>query len=158
MCAQMSRAACYEWQVPMKRDVRLHGLSSDHHHALVLARTIQGAFAAGHADQSLIDMVIRDHRAILMHHFDIEEQLLLPPLQAAGEGELVTQVLTEHTKMRGYLQGAEVGELGLLENFAALLIAHIRFEERRLFPTCEQLLEADVLAAVATLAPKPSPK
>jgi hemerythrin-like domain-containing protein len=142
----------------MKRDIRLHGLSTDHHHALVLARTIQRAFEGGQADQSLIDTVVQDHKAVLLPHFQIEEQMLLPPLVAAGEGELVGQVLREHAEMCAYLERAEAGEVEALEKFAALLMRHVRFEERSLFMKGEEILEGAVLDAVALQAPKPSVK
>jgi len=42
----------------MKRDPRLHGLSSDQHHALVLARTIRMAFDRAGAAGELNDVVL----------------------------------------------------------------------------------------------------
>ncbi|MBL4637553.1 MAG: hemerythrin domain-containing protein [Kofleriaceae bacterium] len=142
----------------MKRDVRLHGLSSDHHNALVLARTIERAFKAGQANQSLVDMVMREHKASLMRHFEIEEQLLLPPLAEKGEGDLVSQVLAEHVEMRAFLESAEAGDVNALEKFGALLFAHVRLEERSLFTKCEEILESEILDRVAVQAPKPSVK
>jgi len=142
----------------MKRDVRLHGLSSDHHNALVLARTIERAFKAGQANQSLVDMVMREHKASLMRHFEIEEQLLLPPLAEKGEGDLVSQVLAEHVEMRAFLESAEAGDVNALEKFGALLFAHVRLEERSLFTKCEEILESEILDRVAVQAPKSSVK
>jgi hypothetical protein len=136
----------------VKRDPRLQGLSSDHHQGLVLARRIARACADGRGDAA---EARRRFEAELEPHFRAEEELLLPALAAAGEGELVRRTLDDHATLRGHLAAAEAGDPGRLAAFAALLDAHIRFEERELFPAAERRLSADELARVLERAPHP---
>lgn len=134
----------------MKRDPRLHGLSADHHHALVLARRV--AREAGVAELELAALVASVRRAFdleLAPHFAIEEQELLPALRDAGEGALVDRTLAEHAALRGHLADAERGDASALVAFGQLLAEHVRFEEHHLFPACEARLPDDVLARVA---------
>ncbi len=138
----------------MKRDSRLHGLTSDHHHALVLALRIKEAAAAGRVDRALTSEVRRRFDTDLYPHFVIEEEELLPALAARGRQDLVDRALSEHVALRQHLLAAEAGDAGALSQFGLLLEAHVRFEERQLFPACERLLGADVLARVAERAPK----
>lgn len=138
----------------MKRDIRLHGLSSDHHHALVLARRIRHNFETAMADAALVETVLEVYRAELQPHFEVEESLLLPALADAGRLELVERTRSEHEALRAFLAAARAGQVDALERFASLLEAHVRFEERELFPACEALLAEHVLDDVAVRAPK----
>jgi hypothetical protein len=131
----------------MKRDARLHSLSADHHHALVIARDLERAADAGVA-AALRARFDRD----LAPHFALEERLLLPALRAAGLDALTERTLGEHRALREHLEAAEGGDLGRLRAFAALLTEHVRFEERELFPACEESVPAAVLDDVAAAA------
>lgn len=130
----------------MKRDHRLHGLSSDHHHALVLARELsQGTGPQGAALQ-------RRFAKELEPHFHIEEELLLPALRAAGCADLADRTAEEHAALRALV--AQARDEASARRFGALLQAHVRFEEAEVFPACEARLPAGVLAEVARRAPK----
>ena len=139
----------------MKRDIRLHGLSSDHHHALVLARRIRQAAADGALDAAFVQTVQARYTEELAPHFQVEEDLLLPALQEANETALVDRTLAEHVELRALLANAGAGQHDCLERFASLLEAHVRFEEQQLFGACERLLDESVLDQVAKRAPKP---
>jgi hemerythrin-like domain-containing protein len=138
----------------MKRDIRLHGLTSDHHHALVLARRIIEAAARGDVNVGLVSEARRRCDEELSPHFAIEEEELLPALARAGREDLVDRTCAEHRALRAHLAAAEAGDAGRLLEFGNLLEAHVRFEERELFTACEALVEDDVLARVAQRAPK----
>jgi hemerythrin-like domain-containing protein len=138
----------------MKRDVRLHGLSSDHHRALVLVRRIREAVKHHHADAAFVTSLHDAYQAELRPHFAVEEELLIPALAKACQSDIVSRVLSEHGQLSQRLDEARAGQLDALEQFAALLEVHIRFEERELFPLCEAVLDASVLDAVAARAPK----
>ena len=138
----------------MKRDIRLHGLSSDHHHALVLARRIREAAARGELGLALAAHARERYDAELAPHFAVEEEELLPALAAAGRQDLAERTRGEHEALRAHLRAAEAGELARLGQFAALLEAHVRFEEGELFPACEALAGDEVLGRVARRAPK----
>lgn len=139
----------------MNRDERLRGLSSDHHHALVLARTIRRRYAGSSASDELLNEVSREFELELAPHFAIEEEILLPALEAAGECDLVRRTRQEHSMMREHVRAAAEGETARLLVFAELLDAHVRFEERTLFPLCEAKLEAATLQAVMARRPPP---
>ena len=133
----------------MKRDPRLHPLSSDHHHALALAR--RAARAAAEPSGPAADAVWREVRSLfladLTPHFDVEERILLPALRAAGEVELVERTLAEHAAIRACV--ADEGEVrSRLATFATLLTEHVRFEERVLFEVAQARLPETVLEEV----------
>jgi iron-sulfur cluster repair protein YtfE (RIC family) len=131
----------------MKRDPRLHGLTSDHHQGLVLARRIvQGRMDAAEVRQRF--------DAELEPHFAAEEELLLPALEASAP-ELVARTRSDHEGMRAHLAAAERGDAASLAAFGALLDAHIRFEERELFPAAEAQADAEALDRIAVRKPHP---
>jgi hemerythrin-like domain-containing protein len=125
----------------MKRDPRLQGLSSEHHHGLVLARRA----AQGRVDAA---EVRRRFDAELRPHFAVEEEVILPALEAAGEVAFVERTRADHARLRELLAAAERGEPGRLAEFAETLERHIRFEERELFPAVEARLSQEQLDRV----------
>lgn len=143
---------------PMKRNQALIPLSREHHAALVLARRAVAASrdesAARELSAALPDIFARE----LEPHFQIEEQLLLPPLRDAGEHARVARTLDEHRQLRALAHATgRAGPAGLA-SFGLLLEAHVRFEERDLFPLAEAILPAATLAAVtAHVAAEPTP-
>ena len=83
-----------------------------------------------------------------VRHFREEEELLFPRVLEFEEArELLVQALLEHQRVHALttrLQqrvsaGGEIEEL--MRELGELLEAHVRLEERRLFPLIEQLLE-----------------
>lgn len=134
----------------MKRDPAFHALSTEHHHALVLVRRVGERRAAGATGAELAALLAEPWRETIEPHFVVEEQLLLPPLDAAGEAELVERTRREHAELRQLAASACHGDGDAAGRFAAALEAHVRFEERELFPACERRLDRatlDVLAA-----------
>lgn len=141
----------------MKRDPRLHGLSSEHHDALRLARLVSRACEQGEADQALAAEVERAWQAELAPHFATEEEVLLPELDGAGQASLARRTREDHAALREHLLAAMAGDHARLGDFAELLRGHVRFEERELFPACERLLPAEVLDRVFERHPHPKP-
>jgi iron-sulfur cluster repair protein YtfE (RIC family) len=119
----------------VKRDPRLHGLSSDHHHALVLARRV----AAGSVTADELRARFAEE---LEPHFVIEERVLLPALREVGAEELADRTLADHAAIRAAVAS------GALAEVADRVTAHVRFEERELFPACEERLPASALDAL----------
>ena len=135
----------------MKRDPRLHALSSDHHHALALARRALQV-AEGRASTALGDMWEEIHEAFknrLTPHFRIEEEILLPALKDAGKGELVERTLAEHAQIRNCVGQTTGGLASRLREFATLLRQHVRFEERVLFEVAQECLDSSTLDSIA---------
>jgi hemerythrin-like domain-containing protein len=136
----------------MKRDHRLRGLSSEHHHALTLARSVERAAPTwsrtdGAELQKRFDLELEPH-------FLVEEQVLLPALRNASQAELCTRTEQDHALLRSSASRAAHGDGAAAISFSAALIEHVRFEERDLFSACERLLPDDVLDEVARRTPK----
>ncbi len=136
----------------MKRDVRLQGLSSEHHQALVIARSLTRPTATWTAEEGAA--LRRRFEAELEPHFCVEEQVLLPGLRRVGEEELVARIEADHAFLRESVVEAAAGDGAVARAFGERLHAHVRFEERELFPACERLLSEEVLDEVARRAPK----
>ncbi len=133
----------------MKRDARLRGLSSDHHRALVLVRTLRSPNASRSA-------LVATFAAELEPHFRIEDEELLTALARADGAEgraLAERTAADHAHLRAEVARAAAGEPVDLLDFARRLEEHVRFEERELFPFVEREVAGAVLDAVLRRAP-----
>lgn len=137
----------------MKRDARLRGLSSDHHQALVIARSTLRLAEFEQADAAAARALAERYDRELEPHFAIEEEVLLPALEKAGEQAFVQRTLEDHAFLREIAHAAREGRTEQLAAFAERLTAHVRFEERELFPRCEELLTDEVLEEAFRRAP-----
>ncbi len=135
----------------MIRDPRLRGLSSEHHAALVLARRV-GRTLEWTEDEGA--SLFRRFERELAPHFRVEEDLLLPALREAGAAHLADRIAGDHAHLRTAVAAARAGDGAAARAFGERLEAHVRFEERELFPMCEELLADAVLDEVARRAPK----
>lgn len=134
----------------MKRDKALTPLSRDHHQAL------SRALALKRADQSNVAEALRDmieffdaHGAL---HFRVEEEVLLPLYVRDGgadpRDEAIARVLTDHVWIRARIAALRDAREECVEDVRALgerLDAHVRHEERVLFPAIEQALSPEQL-------------
>ncbi len=139
----------------LRRDPRLRSLSSDHHHALVLARGARKAATSGDANAcaTMADALRASFGRELEPHFVVEEQWLLPPLERCGEGALVAKTREDHAAIRAQLSASSLGSPEALEALAARLEAHVRFEERELFEVAQTKLDDAALDAVMRNSP-----
>lgn len=120
----------------MKRKPFLKQLSREHHHALVLARKVVLWASEGRTDT--FRMVRDSFLAELAGHFHAEESSLLPML-AQTDQKLVQRTLADHLRLRKLaMQGSTMEEM---HEFGELLRAHVRFEERELFPALERRVQ-----------------
>lgn len=127
----------------MQRHPALRALSSDHHSGLVLARKARQVVNGDAHDQAHIwSTVVARFEVELEPHFRLEEDVLLPALQLAGETALVERTLIEHAALRRLIADDQTENLA---RFADLLTAHIRFEEKELFERAQQRLDLDEL-------------
>lgn len=136
----------------MKRSHALTSLSRDHHQALFAAHTLRGATATRIADVRRAFLTFWDGHGAA--HFTLEEQILLPAFADHGDPHhvLVARTLCDHVDIRGRAnalartarpQLAELHELGFR------LAAHVRLEERELFPLIEQTMPPVALSSLA---------
>jgi hemerythrin-like domain-containing protein len=136
----------------MLRDRNLIPLSHQHQHALALFVQIDRSLQADTADLEALQGQIRTMFNLeIRWHFAAEEEALFPEAAAFPELKpLVNQLLAEHVSLRDYFGRAERHELdaATLREFAQLLSAHIRREERELFEACQRLFSAEKLATI----------
>jgi hemerythrin-like domain-containing protein len=92
-------------------------------------------------------------------HFCKEEEVLIPVLaryEGDSTGAPLVEMLAQHARIRGLvMQLSDEVEAGqarseTLHNIGELLEAHIRLEERQVFPMIEESLSADALEEVAS--------
>ena len=129
----------------MKRNPALIPLSHDHHHALAAARRLR--LAAEHGDASAEAAAFsRFFAEESVRHFRDEEERLFPLVAHSEEAQpLVVRALLEHQRLHALARQVASGESAPMRDLAELLEAHVRFEERELFPLIERLL-GDLLA------------
>lgn len=138
----------------MKRDEALASLSRDHHQALFRALKLKRADeqTAAAALAGMIEF-FDEHGAL---HFRVEEDVLLPLYVRDGGAdpadEAIVRVLTDHVWIRARiaaLRGAAGAPPAELRELGERLDAHVRHEERVLFPAIESALSAEQLASLA---------
>jgi hemerythrin-like domain-containing protein len=117
----------------------------------VLARKARQA-AAGkdlHAvDEAWVEVEL--HFAIeLAPHFQIEESLIAPHLEAAGDLGLTKRLFEEHRALRAFVRPVRARSSADLLRFGELLDTHIRFEESELFEVAQKRLSPEALGAIA---------
>ena len=124
----------------MKRSQFLVALSREHHTALSLARRIH-RHAGDPSVLKVLAQQVRDGTAELLAHFAQEESLLLPYM-LVPHPVLSRRLSDEHVRLRTYMEWICLADHDCIQDFASLLLAHVRFEERELFPAFERQLVA----------------
>jgi hypothetical protein len=133
----------------VKRAEALRPLSREHLAALLVAKKLSAAADAEPAARAFLEFWEHDGQ----QHFRVEEEVLLPSwaLHAEVDRAAVARMLEDHLAIRrealhlarGGATLAELHELG------RRLHAHVRFEERELFPLIEAALDAASLNRLA---------
>jgi quercetin dioxygenase-like cupin family protein len=124
----------------VKRHPELIPLSHDHHHALAAARRLRLAAERGNASAEATAFS-RFFAEESVRHFRDEEERLFPLVAHSEEAQpLVVRALLEHQQLHALARRLALGETAPMRELAELLEAHVRFEERELFPLIERLL------------------
>jgi hemerythrin-like domain-containing protein len=126
---------------PIKRSQQLAPLSREHHDALVFLLRIKQGLKNGTDPTILCDYIHWFWNNNLKDHFDHEEELLLPQLPT--DDQLAIQLKNEHQTIRSLI--SKDLDKDQIVPFTDLLNAHIRFEERELFPHIERKVAMQVL-------------
>lgn len=134
----------------MRRHPALRDLSSDHHAALVQAHRLKRAAVADIATRrKIIAEFLIFWRAEGQRHFSEEEQALLPYYAHWGDPdqEPIEQMLRDHILIRRDAMCFQQGDQSESTCRAAgeRLEAHVRLEEREVFPLIEDALTEDAL-------------
>jgi hypothetical protein len=130
----------------MKRSSPLVGLSREHHEALVLARRAASTPLTSETARGQREHLLRRWDEQVAGHFAIEESVLLPALVAAGEAGAAAEALAQHAHLTGLDEREQGGDLSALPVWGEAKLAHVRFEERALFPLAERTLDLAALA------------
>lgn len=129
----------------MKRAEALRPLSRDHHQALFVAQRLRRAERVDDAVEVFLGFWNEHGR----HHFRVEEEVLLPIWAVLGnaDDDAVARIAVEHLSIRraALEMESEPPPLEQLQALGQLLDAHVRFEERELFPRIEQDLSEESL-------------
>jgi len=137
----------------VKRNPALIPLSREHHHALAAARRLRRA-----ADADVLveaNAFLRFFSEESVRHFREEEERLFPLVADSDEARpLVVRALLEHQQLHALAARLASGEPAAAGDLGELLEAHVRFEERELFPLIERLL-GDGLATLELEADLP---
>lgn len=124
----------------MKRSEALTSLSRDHHAALYVALTLSRADDATRAGTAFLEFWNHDGR----DHFRVEEEVMLPIWATYGDVDQagVSRMLGDHLAIRRAALLIESGKASLpdMHELGDRINAHVRFEERELFPLIESCL------------------
>jgi iron-sulfur cluster repair protein YtfE (RIC family) len=130
-----------------RRHESLIPLSREHHYGLLVCLRIHRGLANHHADLDWLseraERVICFFESDLKTHFEAEEEIVFPAMLEIEEARaVIEQLIKEHrnvTRLVDRLRRSRGLQLSsLLREFADLLEAHIRQEERVLFPCYER--------------------
>ena len=136
----------------MKRSAALASLSRDHHQALVVAQRLRRATDATAMEARAAFLAYWTGHGRL--HFRLEEELLFPAYAGHGDPHepVVLRALGEHAMIRhraDTLAAATSADPGALALLGADLAAHVRLEEREVFPLIERVMPERELDALA---------
>ncbi|OQP64011.1 hypothetical protein A3860_21565 [Niastella vici] len=130
-----------ETHKPIKRSKAFVQFSKDHHFGLLhiwqIRQDINKNTAAATIGKYILDFFEKD----LAKHFKEEEELIFSKLPA--EDPLRKQAEAEHAQLYLLIDSIKNNRIDkqLLQHFANLLEAHIRFEERTLFNHLQEILK-----------------
>ncbi|ERI63113.1 hemerythrin HHE cation binding domain protein [Capnocytophaga sp. oral taxon 863 str. F0517] len=129
----------------MKRNENIVLLSRDHHFGLLHIWKIRQGLKKEISAERIAAYISSYWQQNQEAHFLEEEKYLFPYIKH----ELIDQALREHEQIRQIIaQLAMAPTVKLLEEYAELLNAHIRYEERVLFPYMEENLSDEALQQI----------
>jgi quercetin dioxygenase-like cupin family protein len=138
----------------MRRHHALVPLSHDHHHALVEARRLRRG-ADGAEPGAAASAFLRFFSTETVQHFREEEELLFPLAVGFDEAsEPLVQALLEHQRLHALVAELDARlaagrpPADVMRELGELLNAHVRHEERVLFPLLERLVADPALEAL----------
>jgi hemerythrin-like domain-containing protein len=142
---------------PSKRHPSLRELTVDHHHALVQAhRLIKAADGDEAAHRYAAQEFLNFWHSHANAHFREEDEALLPFFARFGEvnQEPINQMLREHVLIRRLVKDLQQQvsthiEAASLRTLGQTLEAHVRLEERVVFPILEATLPENVMPELA---------
>lgn len=136
-------------QKPLKRNKHILQLSKDHHFTLLFCWKIRQGLKMGVEVERIQKYVRHFWQHDMQAHFREEEDILFAPVQDAQ----VQKAIDDHKQIKeqvdAVLQASEGEEKSQqLSILADTVDAHVRYEERTLFPHLEQTLSQEQLETI----------
>jgi hemerythrin-like domain-containing protein len=138
-----------EKKKPLKRHPALVPLSQDHHFGLLLGWKISQGTQKSVESQRIAAYVLYFFEEHLQKHFQEEEKYVFSLLDS--KDDMRKDAMKQHVdllELKKELERNEENRLPLLEQIGTSLTAHIRFEERELFPYMQQKLAQQELLSL----------
>jgi iron-sulfur cluster repair protein YtfE (RIC family) len=142
----------------MKRHPSLRKFSDDHHGGLVQARRLRRVAAGEEGSPAeAARSFLRFWEEDTSPHFSEEEEVLLPVYARCGGdlgAEPIQEMVADHARIRGLVLAlidedrSGGASTGTLREIGERLEAHIRLEERRVFPLVEATLPEGCLEEI----------
>ena len=137
----------------MKRHEALAPLSREHHSALILAQVMKKgapAYKGMPTDtEGKVSYAVDFYKTHLVEHFH-KEEMILEKVKHVDEtiAELTKEIIAEHEDLRKDFTMLETAEdkIAALDTTGNLLEAHVRKEERVLFPLIQEHCGDDLLS------------
>jgi iron-sulfur cluster repair protein YtfE (RIC family) len=129
-----------------RRHNSLIPLSREHHYGLLVCLRIHRGLGSHIEDRDWLQerarKVLRFCESDLWTHFKVEEKIVFPAMSGISKAaETIRQLISEHRQIEILVRQLRQDDgrrlASLLQEFANLLEAHIRREERVLFPFYE---------------------
>ncbi len=128
----------------LKRVPELQPFSREHHHGLVFCRNIGKGLIRQIASERIQNYADHFYLNNLVNHFDDEEKFIFPIL--GPDHELIKQALNEHGLIHRLFK--EPSCTASVTRIKDVLDAHIRFEERVLFPEIQKVATSEQLRTI----------
>jgi iron-sulfur cluster repair protein YtfE (RIC family) len=130
---------------PIKRHESLQSLSRDHHQALLLCWKINKGLSKeidAVRIKKYADWFYLNH---LLPHFQLEEEHIFPIL--GNDHELIKKAIQEHRQLEALFNNSVDAKVSLQE-IETVLEQHVRFEERILFNTIQDVATPEQLQMI----------
>ncbi len=136
----------------MKRNKNLVTLSWEHHNGLVSVSRLKRGLSNGTSENELVSYLTYIWSEDLVHHFDQEETILIPPAERLTDShKLLEEFFDHHRRLKSLAESIKrlhINRKDYIHEFTNLLEKHIRFEEKQFFPFIENQLNEDQLQTI----------
>lgn len=128
--------------MPIKRSEELQPLSRQHHNGLLFCLLLHKGIKKKAEPEVMKEFIVWFWYKDLLQHFNLEEKFLLPLQQEYFLLEAGLQrMVDEHYELKNIINENSLNPTyDSVEELRAKLEAHIRFEERDLFPLIEETI------------------
>jgi hypothetical protein len=123
----------------MVRHPSLAPLSHEHHTALIMTMRIAASVGDPAALSQMCEFVLQRFSTELEPHMEHEEREIFSCIRGAHEAQ-VRRAESDHAALRGLAARIANGDSVALQRFGELLMEHVRFEERELYPLYEEII------------------